>query len=119
MEDYKYLREIETLANGNGFIGYIIERVLDENYRGYQCSQHNRLTFKYFCCVIDAIYGNAENEIFNIHTGDDKGLLQSDAAMYYRIVEAVKAKTGKGTINSIKKNTFPDIARMGFFGQIR
>jgi len=51
---------------------------------------------------------------FNIHVGDDDGSAQPGAEQYYKIVKLVKQKSGKGTINSIKKNTFPDIARMGF-----
>ncbi len=31
----------------------------------------------------------------------------------YQIVEEIRYKMGKGTINSIKKNTFPDLARAG------
>lgn len=114
MEDYKYLRQLEQVSPDNGFIKYITDRVLSNDYRGFQCSQHNRLTFNYFDKLIAAIYGIARNNVFKIHIGDDNGDYQPRAKTYYEIVDAIKASVGKGTVNSVKKNTFPDIARMGF-----
>ena len=114
MEDYKYLKELEQISSSNRFITYISERVSSNNYRGIQCSQHNRLTFNYFSNLVSIIYNIAGTNIFNIHIGDDNGVLQPNAHIYYKIVDAIKKSVGKGTINSVKKNTFPDIARMGF-----
>lgn len=114
LEDYKYLRELESVSNNNTFIQYIIDRVSSNDYRGIQCSQHNRLTFDYFSNLVSIIYSVAGNTIFEIHIGDDNGEKQPQAFMYYKIVDKIKESVGKGTINSIKKNTFPDIARMGF-----
>ncbi len=114
MEDYKYLRELESVSSNNTFIQYIIDRVSSNDYRGIQCSQHNRLTFDYFSNLVSIIYSVAGKTIFEIHIGDDNGEKQPQAFMYYKIVDKIKESVGKGTINSIKKNTFPDIARMGF-----
>lgn len=114
MDDYRYLREIEAVAPDNPFTRYITDRVASDDYRGFQCSQHNRLTFDYFSKLITAIYEIAGNRVFEIHVGDDNGEMQPQAHTYYEIVERVKRDVGKGTINSVKKNTFPDIARMGF-----
>lgn len=82
-----------------------------------QCSQHNRLTFDYFANLISVIYSVAGNEIFAIHVGDDRGEKQPQAHTYYKVVEKIKEVVGKGTINSVKKNTFPDIAKMGFLNR--
>lgn len=114
MEDYKYLRELESISSNNTFIHYIIDRVSSNDYRGIQCSQHNRLTFDYFSNLVSIIYSVAGSTIFEIHIGDDNGEKQPQAFMYYKIVDKIKQSVGKGTINSIKKNTFPDMARMGF-----
>ncbi len=114
MEDYKYLSKIERINPQNDFLTYITERVAHNDYRGIQCSQHNRLTFDYFDAVLNSIYNIASDEIFDIHVGDDHDNIQPQASTYYALVKTVKQKTGKGTINSIKKNTFPDLARMGF-----
>lgn len=114
MDDYKYLQQLKEIAPLNRFIDYIIDRVTSSDYRGFQCSQHNRLTYKYFSDLVSIIYNVAGEKTFGIHVGDDNGELQPNAYTYYEIVDEVKRKTTKGTINSIKKNTFPDIARMGF-----
>ena len=114
MEDYRYLREIENISDGNQFLKYIVDRVSSNDYRGIQCSQHNRLTFDYFSKLISVIYSVAGCDSFDIHIGDDNGIKQPQAHIYYEIVEKTKQAVGKGTINSVKKNTFPDIARMGF-----
>lgn len=114
MVDYKYLQEMSKIAPENRFPDYIAERVASDDYRGMQCSQHNRLTFDYFSKLVSVIYDIAGNSVFGIHIGDDNGVLQPQAYTYYRIVEAIHDAVGKGTINSVKKNTFPDIARMGF-----
>ena len=114
MDDYKYLSELENISPSNSFLQYISQRVASNDYRGIQCSQHNRLTFEYFSHLISVIYDVAGSDTFCIHVGDDHGILQPQAKMYYEIVNRTKQLTGKGTINSIKKNTFPDIARMGF-----
>lgn len=117
MEDYKYLREIENISSSNTFVKYIVERVLSNDYRGMQCSQHNRLTFDYFSNLVSVIYDVAGSSIFDIHIGDDKGEKQPQAYTYYKVVDRIKACVGKGAINSVKKNTFPDIARMGFLNR--
>lgn len=114
MDDYKYLSEIESISNNNSFIPYIVQRISSSNYRGVQCSQQNRLTYNYFDALLNTIYNSAGREQFEIHVGDDHGKLQPQAKIYYEIVQKTKECVGKGTINSIKKNTFPDIARMGF-----
>lgn len=114
MESYKYLEALISIEPDNKFLKYIAARVQDNDYRGFQCSQHNRLTYQYFYAVLCAIDGVAGDSSFFIHIGDDKGKRQPAAETYYRIVDEIKASAGRGTINSIKKNIFPDIARMGF-----
>lgn len=114
MESYEYLEELISIEPDNKFLKYIAARVQDNDYRGFQCSQHNRLTYQYFYAVLCAIDGVAGDSSFFIHIGDDKGKRQPAAETYYRIVDEIKASAGRGTINSIKKNIFPDIARMGF-----
>ncbi|GEM_PF-948720 len=114
MTDYEILKAIDTTQQGNLFLGYIIDRIQDNNYRGIQCSQHNRLTYHYLKTLIQVVYEIAGEKSFAIHIGDDNGDRQPQAATYYKIVDAINKRTGKGTINSVKKNTFPDLARAGF-----
>lgn len=113
MTDYQILRSIEQLSANNQFLSYIIDRVQDDNYRGIQCSQHNRLTYDYFKNLLQVIYEIAGEDMFGIHVGDDNGEMQPEAQVYYKIVDEINVRIGKGTINSVKKNTFPDLARAG------
>ncbi len=113
MKDYEILKSIEHISPNNLFLNYIVDRVLDDNYRGIQCSQHNRLTYEYFKSLLQTIYTIASDEMFGIHIGDDHGIRQEQASVYYQIVDAINKVAGKGTINSVKKNTFPDLARAG------
>lgn len=114
MTDYQILKSIEQLVPNNLFLSYIVDRIQDDNYRGIQCSQHNRLSYSYFKSLIQTIYDKVGDKRFYIHVGDDNGIKQAEAATYYDIVGTIKAIEGKGTINSVKKNTFPDLARAGF-----
>ncbi len=114
MTDYEILKKIENISANNQFLSYIVNRVQDDNYRGTQCSQHNRLTYDYFRTLLQVIYDKAGNDIFRIHVGDDNGEKQLEATIYYEIVREINERIGKGTINSVKKNTFPDLARAGF-----
>ncbi len=113
MKDYEILKSIEKIETNNLFLSYIVDRVQDDNYRGIQCSQHNRLTYSYFKSLLQTIYEVAGDDVFGIHVGDDNGERQENANVYYQVVDAIKIVAGKGTINSIKKNTFPDLARAG------
>lgn len=114
MNNYDILKQIENINPQNLFIQYIIERIQDDDYRGIQCSQHNRLTMDYFVKVIDIIYKFVGESSFVIHIGDDNGQKQPEAKKYYAIVESINQHSGKATINSLKKNTFPDLQRAGF-----
>ncbi len=115
--DFKILKKISEIQPKNAFIDYIIDRIQDENYRGIHCSQHNRLTYKYVKNLLQTIYDKANDKQFNIHIGDFKNNKQVEAQVYYEIVDSVKQTEGKGTINSIKKTTFPDLARGGLLNR--
>lgn len=96
MESYKYLEALISIEPDNKFLKYIAARVQDNDYRGFQCSQHNRLTYQYFYAVLCAIDDVAGDSSFFIHIGDDKGKRQPAAETYYRIVDEIKASAGRG-----------------------
>lgn len=96
------------------FKTYIFKRIKNDNYRGYHLSQHNRLPFDKVSDILKTIYSNAKDTQFNIHVGDDKGVRQANCEIYYKIVECLNKNTGQTTINSLKKNIFPDLQVMGF-----
>jgi hypothetical protein len=113
LEDYRFLEAIKKIEPDNRFLDYIVNRVIRDDYRGIQVSQHNRLTLEYCRIILEVINELAGDDLLNVHIGDDNGEQQPQAKKYYKLVELVSSRSGKGTVNSIKKNTFPDIAKMG------
>lgn len=98
----------------NEFRDYLLNRIRQKNYRGYHLSQHNRLPFDKVSKILKIIYEVAQEQKFNIHIGDDKGSKQKGCETYYQIVEKINQTIGQSTINSLKKNIFPDFEAMGF-----
>jgi len=98
----------------NKFFYYLKQRITRHDYRGYHLSQHNRLPFEKVCYLLETIYNNIKNKKIKIHVGDWKGIKQ-DCSEYYKIIEYInKSKNFSCTINSLKKNIFPDLSVMGF-----
>lgn len=103
--------------NTNKFIKYIFERIQREDYRGIHLSQHNRLPFDKVLEILKTINNIADSSIFDIHIGDWKGKRQKGCETYYRIVDSLKRVIEQGTVNSLKKNIFPDLETMGFLNR--
>ncbi|MGQ9817991.1 MAG: hypothetical protein ACUVQ3_08615, partial [bacterium] len=60
------------------------------------------------------IYSNIKDKKIKIHIGDWKGSKQ-DCDEYYKIIEEInRSKDFSCTVNSLKKNIFPDLAVMEF-----
>lgn len=89
---------------------FISNRLIDDNYRGIQMSQHNRYVMQDVINILKCLnaYGHLE-----ILVGDDNGNYPATTHDYIEFVAKVKEINGKGTLNSIKKNLFPDFHRMG------
>ncbi len=115
-EPDKILHDILSIDKNNLFLQYITNRVQQENYRGWHVSQHNRYDMDDIKKILTAIYGVVGKNLFAIPPGDYKKDidLQTDFEQYKEIVGRVNEKIGKGTINSLKKNFFPDLDKMGF-----
>lgn len=113
---------VSQIQPGNRALKFIDNRLRDDKYRGAESSQHNR-------------YDSAE--IYNILTIMDsympcKSLMRvrdtdlqkrpenlPDEAIYAKFCEKVKAKVGKGTQDSIRKNIFVDLHRMGLIDRYK
>ena len=98
----------------NKFFDYLKQRIKRPDYRGYHISQHNRLPFEKICYLLETIYNNIKDKKIKIHVGDWKGIKQN-CSEYYKIIDEInKSKDFSCTVNSLKKNIFPDLAVMGF-----
>lgn len=101
----------------NKFVKYIFERIKREDYRGIHLSQHNRLPFDKVLAILRIINNITGESSFKIHIGDWKGKKQKGCEIYYKIVDALKKIIEQGTVNSLKKNIFPDLDMMGFLNR--
>jgi hypothetical protein len=101
----------------NKFVKYIFERIKRQDYRGVHLSQHNRLPFDKVLAIFKIINNIAGTSIFKIHIGDWKGKKQKGCEIYYKVVEALEKVIEQGTVNSLKKNIFPDLDTMGFLNR--
>lgn len=101
----------------NKFVEYIFERIKREEYRGIHLSQHNRLPFDKVLQILKTINSIAGTSKFKIHIGDWKGKKQSGCEIYYKIVDVLDKVIEQGTVNSLKKNIFPDLNTMGFLNR--
>lgn len=98
----------------NKFLTYIQNRILKGDYRGVHISQHNRLPFDKVLKILTTINNIAGNNRFKIHVGDWNEAKQENCDIYYKIVDDLKKHLKQGTVNSLKKNIFPDLDVMGF-----
>jgi len=101
----------------NKFLKYIFERIKRDDYRGIHLSQHNRLPFDKVLEILKTINNIAGTSNFKIHIGDWKGKKQKGCEIYYKIVDALEKVIEQGTVNSLKKNIFPDLNTMGFLNR--
>ena len=110
------LEEILSIDKDNFFLKYIVKRLTRDDYRGWHVSQHNRYDLGAIQTILREIYDVAGLERFGIPPGDYNAnvVLSGGFQDFQKIVSQINAKLGKGTINSIKKNFFPDLERMGF-----
>ncbi|MCG2700887.1 hypothetical protein L6267_01850 [Candidatus Parcubacteria bacterium] len=115
------LKQIQNLNPDNKFIRYIVKRVQKNDYRGLHISQHNRYDLEYIEAVILSINKVAGDKFFKIPPGDYKKNEGQSLVLKYNeyktIVDKINEKTERGTYNSIKKNFFVDLDRMGFLAR--
>ena len=110
------LSEILSIGKDNLFLNYIVKRLRDNTYRGWHISQHNRYDMNDIEIILRNIQTAVGTDLFAIPPGDyhQNTLLTGVFQNFQTIVNGVNSEMGKGTINSLKKNFFPDLERMGF-----
>lgn len=115
-ETQKILEEILSIDENNLFLKYIVNRLRDNKYRGWHISQHNRYDLNDIELILRKIHDVAGVDYFAIPPGDYKrdAVLSGDFQNFQTIVNQINSEMGRGTINSLKKNFFPDLEGMGF-----
>lgn len=109
------LNKILTISSGNRAIKFIYETINTEFYRGNHISQHNRITFKKIECILKNIYAISKDGLLQIRTTDLSKRPQNITGeeKYSALCRNIKSEIGIGTQDSIRKNFFVDMERMG------
>ncbi len=94
---------------------FLADRIASNDYRGLQCSQHNRYDMDFILVMLAELYHIAGRDKMVIRTADLKKRPfnipeEADYAIY---VNNLSAKLGRCTQDSVRKNLFPDLHRMG------
>ncbi len=111
----KLIKELERICLPQSKIPIFIKnRLLDKNYRGLHFSQHNRWNLNMIIRILTELNNFTSSEDFmEILVGDDTGSYECSIDKYRKFVQNIKDTLNSGTLNTIKKNIFPDLARMG------
>jgi len=107
---------VSQIQPSNEALKFIDKRLLDDSYRGTESSQHNRYDMAEVYDILSLMDVHSPNKaLMRIRDTDLSKRPQNtpDETIYARFCEKVKEKVGKGTQDSIRKNIFVDIHRMG------
>ncbi len=94
---------------------FLADRIASVHYRGIQCSQHNRYDMDLIFTMINELYKIAGKNKMVIRTTDLKKRPANlpEEANYAIYVNNLSSKLGRCTQDSVRKNLFVDLHRMG------
>ena len=104
------LHKLLTIDPSKKCLVFLHERILVDNYRGLQISQHNRYTYEQVVGMLEIFYDLVNDNKMNIRTTDlsKRPFNTPDEYIYAEYTNKVIKKYGKGTQDSIRKNLFVD-----------
>jgi hypothetical protein len=110
----------QAIQPGNKALAFIDKRLNDDNYRGTESSEHNRYDVQEIYDILTLLDKYAPNlSLLRIRDTDlaKRPANTADEVLYAAFCEDVKKKVGKGTQDSIRKNIFVDVHRMGLINR--
>jgi hypothetical protein len=109
------LEKITDIDQSKVSLLFLQSRIIREDYRGLQLSQHNRYTFDQVKEMLKVLYDMFGEKMLIIRTADLKKRPENlkEEIDYANYVNVINKKFGKGTQDSIRKNLFVDFHRMG------
>lgn len=115
----KTLNMLLTIDPSKECLVFLRRRVLADNYRGLQISQHNRYTYEQVIGMLEIFYDLVKENRMKIRTTDisKRPYNTLDEFTYANYTSQVCNKFGKGTQDSIRKNLFVDFHRMGLINR--
>lgn len=111
----KILQDILQIDSSRECIKFLAKRVQSDNYRGLQISQHNRYTQKEILVILQEIYELCGDTLLQIRTSDlsKRPYNIEGEEKYAELTTKIASKLGRCTQDSLRKNIFVDLHRMG------
>ncbi len=96
-------------------LSFLADRIESDDYRGIQCSQHNRYDLSVIETVLAELYRLVGREKMTMRTMDlsKRPVNLPEESMYAVYVDALSRKLGRCTQDSVRKNLLVDMHRMG------
>lgn len=109
------ISKLLSLDPSKDCLRFLHDRVLAENYRGIQISQHNRYTIAQVIGMLEIFHSLVGEGKMKIRTTDlrKRPYNTPDEYVYAKYTSLVNNRYGKSTQDSIRKNLFVDFHRMG------
>jgi len=109
------LNDLLNIDPSKKSLKFLYDRILRDDYRGIQISQHNRYTYNQIVDMLRILYEKVGINKLTIRTADLKKrpFNTPEESLYAEYVNSINKIYGKGTQDSIRKNLFVDLHRMG------
>ncbi len=109
------LQEISQIDPSKECLKFLVKRLQSKDYRGIQISQHNRYTKKEILVILQEIYALVGSNLMQIRTTDLSKRPQNVGGeeLYAQLTHNISLKLSRCTQDSLRKNIFVDMHRMG------
>lgn len=111
--------ELTFIDKSKKSILFLEKRLKVDNYRGIQISQHNRYNLNDIFVILEILYKYSKKEKMEIRTTDisKRPYNLPNEEKFAEYVNEVNLKMGRCTQDSIRKNIFVDLNRMGLINR--
>lgn len=112
-------KQLTSIDPSKECLKFLAHRILSTNYRGVQLSQHNRYDVNVISTLLTEMYDIVGINKMRIRTTDLKKRPYNtpDEYIYAKYVNNLINKIGRCTQDSVRKNLFVDLNRMGLINR--
>ena len=116
MKYLEFKNKLLSYSFGSPCLEFLANRIGSDNYRGLAPSQHNRYEMSDVLIIIEEIHKLVGAKQMQIRTTDSKKRAYNteEERTYSDCVKNIHNRCGKFTQDSLRKNLFVDMERMGF-----
>lgn len=110
------LTQIRNVAPNSQCVSFLLGRIQGDTYRQVHISQHNRYTQYEITVILQKIREIVGNGFMQIRTTDltKRPINVAGEELYAQLTNTINLQLGRCTQDSLRKNFFVDMHRMGF-----